>query len=40
VERIGKKSLVKDINRWYEKVDDYGATYFFRNTRPARYFQP
>jgi hypothetical protein len=35
VDSVGKKSLVADINCWYDKSDDYGATYFFRHPRPA-----
>jgi SNF2 family DNA or RNA helicase len=37
---VGKRSLVKDINRWYESAKDFGVTHFFRHTRPAPYFQP
>ena len=40
VDHIGKKSLVKDINKWYHKADDFGVTHFFRHTRPAPYLQP
>ena len=38
--RVGKKSLVKDINRWYDAAKDFGVTHFFRHSRPAKFFRP
>lgn len=40
VSSVGKRSLVKDINKWYASATDFGVTHFFKHTRPAKYFQP
>jgi hypothetical protein len=37
---VGKRSLVKDINQWYKRANDFGVTHFFRHTRPAPYLWP